>query len=44
MTSSESSSGASHKTNRLAGEGRGIATGTVTKVYKRSGDFDVRAN
>lgn len=31
-------------TNRISGEGRGIATGTITKVYKRSGDFDVRAN
>jgi hypothetical protein len=29
---------------RIIGQGRGIATGTVTKVYKRSGDFDVRVN
>jgi hypothetical protein len=24
--------------------GRGIATGTVSKLYKRSGDFEVRVN
>jgi hypothetical protein len=30
--------------NRIAGEGGGIATGTVSKVHKRSGDFDVRVN
>jgi hypothetical protein len=31
-------------TDRLRAEGGGIATGTITKTYPRSGDFDVRVN